>query len=263
MIDVTINTSKSTARVLNAIARLPQVASGVMPPHLLANAILIRIGLAVLGRIKTAFVVKSRGGTDDTGLRWKPLSPHTIAYHRRHPQKSRKGRTLLRRLPAQSKRAAYRPSFALTKRQREKWWRLYRRGVAIYGNHPAGKKRSAAGAWIILKREGARTLMDLYGHAQVEILRDTGLLLNSLTPGIARSNRRPPPVKNQVFRLEPGVVTIGTNRLWAWTHHHGVPGKIPQRRLWPDPRNWPTTWWNDFLTQAQQGVIDILIYLLR
>ncbi len=146
-------------------------------------ALQVRLGLTLLGRIKNAFVVKAKGGTDDAGLRWKPLAPLTLRLRR--------------------------------------------------------------------------------GKPPYLILRDTGLLLNSLTPGVITSGAStPPPVYKQVFRLAPGVVTIGTVRPWAWAHHVGLPYRrppLPQRRLWPEVSHWPSNWWLDLAEQGQQGIVDIVL----
>ena len=61
------------------------------------------------------------------------------------------------------------------------------------------------------------TLLMKYGGRQVDILRDTGLLLNSLSPGVVSAE--------QVFKVAPGTVIVGTNRKWAYCHHYGdLPG---------------------------------------
>lgn len=128
---------------------------------------------------------------------------------------------------------------------------LYRQGLAQFkGNKASAAKR----AWAILKREGATTLLAKYGGRSVEILRDTGLLLNSLSPGVASAD--------QIFRLAPGTVIIGTNRKGALFHHMGIPGRLPQRRLWPDPKRWPKSWRLDILEQLRQGMIDIMKEML-
>jgi hypothetical protein len=165
--------------VVKAIQHIPQEA---LSGSSVADAMMTRCGMTALGRIKRAFVTKARGGTDEAGEKWKPLSPVTIA-RRRH-------------------RTSPPP------------------------------------------------------HMGTEILRDTGLLLNSLSPGIE-------PALN-VFRVLPGVVIVGTNRKWAWTHHRGLPKRrIPQRRLWPSVDRWPSSWWLDILEQARQGLIDIAIQLIK
>lgn len=207
-----------------------------------ANVMMTRCGMALLGRIKQAFITKSRGGTDEAGDTWKPLSPKTIAYSKTR----RRGRT-----KAEKKRDV-RPSQGLSAKQRDRWWQVYRRQLAIYKGN---KGHAAAVAWLILKGEGATTLVEKYGHQKVDILRDTGLLLNSLSPGVSHPN--------SVFRTAPGVVIVGTNRKGAAAHHKGIPGRLPQRRLWPLVSRWPASWWRDIMDQVKQGLLDLATNIAR
>lgn len=251
--EVVVYTSLPRNDVLRLLERLPssiqRSSSDIADP---VRVLLVRIGLAALFRIQKAFIVKSRGGTDETGLRWAPLSPRTIAYSRRHPG-----------LPKRRPRRQYHPSYALTKKQRDRWWTIYKRSLARY----AGDKAHAArAAWFVLKQEGATTLFDRYSKTQVDILRDTGLLLNSLSPVTPpqSATSSPPKRDKQIFLLRRGEVRIGTNRKGAAAHHEGNPRrKLPQRRLWPEPGKWTPQWWDDLLTQARQGIIDIVLHLLR
>ena len=238
----TIHVRASRAAIRQAIAQTPATACTTGP---IANAMMTRCGMALLGRIKQAFVVKARGGTDEAGEKWQPLSPRTIAYSKTR-QRGRGGRTR-----AEKKRATH-PSQALNAKQQARWWAVYRRQLAIY---KGDKGHAAAVAWLILKSEGAQTLVDKYGHRQVEILRDTGLLLNSLSPGVASSER--------IFRVGAGEVIVGTNRKGAAAHHSGIPGRLPQRRLWPIVSDWPASWWADLTDQVKQGLLDIVTYLIK
>jgi hypothetical protein len=153
-------------------------------------ALQVRLGQALLYNIRTAFLVKARGGTDASGLRWKPLAPLTIALRRRGPR--------------------------------------------------------ATGS--------------------IEILRDTGLLFNSLQAGAPGAGATAPvAVPYQVFRTGRREVIIGTRRPWAWAHHVGLPERrppLPQRRLWPEVAFWPGNWWRDLLEQGQQGIVDIILQRL-
>lgn len=223
------------------VQRLPFIQSLFALPAAATHsrALLLRIGLTLLGRIKRAFIVKARGGTDEAGDRWQALSPKTVAYSRRGRSKTEKKR-------------ATRPSQALTKKQQERWWEMYRRSLARF---KGDKSAAARVAWTILKAEGATTLFDKYGGRRVEILRDTGLLLNSLSPGSGSAE--------QVLRTGIGEVTVGTNRKGAAAHHRGIQGKLPRRPLWPDPRKWPSSWWQDILEQVQQGMLDIALQVIR
>lgn len=207
-----------------------------------AKVILTRAGLALLGRIRKAFITKSQGGVDEAGDSWKPLSPKTIAYRRMKKKRTR----------TEKKRDTY-PSQALTKRQQERWWELYYEGVKKLNKDKAS---AAKRAWAIIKSEGAITLLDKYGNAQVPILIDTGALLESLSPGTSSPD--------QVFRIDQGSVTIGTTRQGAMAHHRGVPRRnLPQRRLWPDPDNWPESWWDDILNQIEQGLVELIVNAAR
>ena len=74
------------ADVRRALREIPNIVAGTeADPSGLVQAMMVRAGLAVLGRIKKAFVDKARGGADECGLSWPPLARSTVAYGRRHP----------------------------------------------------------------------------------------------------------------------------------------------------------------------------------
>jgi hypothetical protein len=241
MIQNTVYVRASRADVRQILYTLPTV---VRSRGAIADAMMVRCGFVALTRIRQAFLIKARGGTDEAGDKWQPLSPRTIAY-RMTRSRGRGGRTR-----AERNRPTH-PSQALNTRQRTRWWEVYRQQLAVYRGN---KGHAAAVAWIVLKREGAVTLLQKYGGREVEILRDTGLLFNSLSPGVATNHR--------VFRVGNGEVIVGTNRKGAGLHHRGIPGRLPQRRLWPDPKDWPPVWWQDIQEQAQQGLLDLAVFLL-
>lgn len=193
-----------------------------------AEVVMNRCGAVALDHIKRAFEVKSHGGTDEAGDSWQPLSPKTVAY--------KAARTKLEK--ARDKR----PSQALTNKQQERWWSLYRQGLAMF---KGDKAQAARRAWFFLKREGATTLLDKYGGARVRILYDSGELLNSLTSGI-----------------RDGYITISTARKGAAAHHYGTT-RIPQRRLWPDPNRWPSRWWQDIANALRDGLVEMIKEDLR
>lgn len=99
------------------------------------------------------------------------------------------------------------------------------------------------------------TALAYFGSRDVEILRDTGLLLNSLSP--AGPGQDSPATPEQIFGIGPGIVAVGTRRQGAVAHHYGVPGRgLPRRSLWPDrlsPR-----WWRLIVGQARDGLIDAI-----
>lgn len=237
MTETVIYTHSSRESVLRALRSIPQKmrAGGVIPDTTLENC-----GLILLDHIQEAFAVKSQGGTDEAGETWKPLHPRTIAYRR------------AKRSRAETARAGH-PSQALTQAQQDRWWQVYRQQLARF----RGDKSSAAkAAWTTLRAEGAHTLLDKYGNERVDILRDTNDLMNSLTP---HSNS-----DMAVFRVTPAQVEVGTRRPHALSHHKGVPqNNLPQRKLWPAPRDWPDYWWAGILTEVQVGIVEMVKQVVR
>ncbi len=247
----TIHVTATRAQVVRILNDLPRLLNG-SPGGAggFVRALQVRVGLSILERIKDAFLVKAAGGTDAAGDSWPPLKPSTIAY----------GRALPRKRPFWQTH----PSHALTPKRRDRWWQLY---YGFKAKFRGNKRRAAATAWVVLRTEqpGIRTLMDKSKGKQVEILRDTGLLLNSLSPGVPADTApmSPPKVRKQVFRCTPGVAIIGTNRKGAAKHHEGDPPRFPQRRLWPEPSRWPAEWWSDAVGQLRQGVLAVILYILK
>ncbi len=231
--DQTVYTTASSAAIEAAILSLPQRAqqSGTI-----VNAVMTRIGLAILAHIKKAFIAKSTGGTDEAGDRWAPLSPKTIAARLR-----KRGKT-----QAKQPKAAKHSKAQATKT--EKWRKEYIRGLKIFkGNKAAAARR----AWLVV---GKSTIpFDKYNNNRVDILRDTGKLLNSLSPDGNSPDR--------ILRVSNGTIIVGTRVKYALAHHRGVPGRLPQRRLWP--KVFPASWWKDILAQGKQELVDLLTQLIK
>lgn len=242
MIETTIHTRVTPQQILKALSGLPRAASGGGGTGAIVRRMLKDVGNKILEHIREAFVTKANGGTDAAGERWQPLATITVVKRMIRREKKRKRDSS--------------PSGALTTKQRERWWNLYRQGMEIY----RGNKSSAAKhAWFKIKREGVQTYFNKYKGSHAEILIDTGVLLNSLTP-----NPEGKGAGMQVFRIERGSVTIGTKRKGAGSHHRGNPHRnLPQRRLWPEPNKWPDEWWDDVLSTVQKGVVDITIELTK
>src|SRR3989304_5315535 len=193
--------------------------------------------MEALSLIKEAFVIRARGGTDDSGLKWEPLKRATVAGRR----------------PPPHKKVGERPRGLLTVAQDDLWRKVYGTTLArLKGKGFAvgdAKGLAAAQAWITVKAAGGKTRLDTLGGRQVDILRDTGTLLNSLSPGKDGHSGH----ENQIFRLEAGSVIVGTNRKGAAAHHYGT-SRLPQRPLWPEPAKWPAYWWELLVGVAKSGI---------
>lgn len=241
----TITVRRTRAQVYRELARLPSLMSGKAGAGGLVRVMQVRLGLAALQLINHAFRVKAEGGTDATGLRWKPLSAYTI---RARQRKGIVGHAAPKKVHDERKR----------------WWDVYK--AARQGGHT--EAASSILAWHQAKREGATTFDPRKGGALDKILIETGALELSLKAGAPPSAAAftPPRQPLQVFRLGKGEVTIGTRRKWALAQHEGRPNRrspLPQRRLWPAIPSWPSLWWQYLLRQLQESAIEIAIHLLR
>jgi len=180
----------------------------------------LRAGAAeLLSIIKEAFVVKARGGTDEAGITWAPLSPETVAYGRRHPGLN------ARRSRAAKKGRAGRP--LLTDAQDRVWRAVYASTLARLqrgGSRGSDASSQAAGAaWAVVKAMGGKTILGEYGGEKVEIGRDTGRLLASLSPES----------RDDLLEIDGASVSVGSNVEYA-AHFHR------RRPLWPEslPEAW-------------------------
>lgn len=196
------------------------------------------IGLAALSDIKRSYVDKARGGTDEMGIKWPPLSPVTIANRRvgRGASPEIKARERIRKREAKKALARFRLSLP----------------------EPEAQRRSKIVGGLKAFHETGKTKVQALGGRSVEILRDTGVLLNSLSPGDLGPD--------QVFETDKvGEVTVGTNIVYAGTHQRGNPSKnIPARPFLPDD-NYPVpdAWWNNWVRAANRALLSGLIRLVK
>lgn len=202
----------------------------------------LRVGQALLSQIHQDFIIKMHGGTGFDGIKWKPLSPKTIA-QRRVSSADRKEAGLTR---------ANRNRGLLTAEENRQWKQLFVSKLArlrLDMPDKDAKGIAAAHAWTVLKYLGAKTKLAVFGNRKVDILRDTGELLRSFSPGVAD---HPSGAEGQVFRLEGNVVAVGSNK--KPQHHKGIPGKLPARPFWPLDDVIPEPWWPAIRIAAVNGM---------
>jgi len=213
-----------------------------------------RGGIRLLSLIQQNFVKLADGQPGVDGTRWPDLSPKTKAYSRRFGPGEQA--ELKRQAGVNSRRqnrGVAGKGGLLTAAEQKKWnaifattkARLINRGV------PAGEAAATAGktAWSILKSEGARTKLDVFGRRKVQILRDTGVLFNSFTPGI-ESLALPSGARDQLFDISRGTISVGTQVPYA-IYHHGRHGE-GKRPLWP--RRMPIDWQREVADSVREGI---------
>lgn len=235
--------------VVDALSGAGSDASGI------GQSVLIAMGMAALADITEAFVIKARGGTDAMGIQWEPLKPETVAARRVGPKDVKND-----------------PAIKERERIRKREYRKAYKRFLMSLPPEAARQRAAMVAGIRATRETGKTKMETLGFRNVEILRDTGILLNSLSPGvISGSGLNVQYVKpmadggdQQVFAAGGGVIIVGTNVPYAESHQEGDPSRnLPARPFMPPTADAiPDVWWQNWLdagTRALEGGLEFYL----
>lgn len=240
-----VHTTATREELREYLRQLPGVLTGRLPDYDgIAHGFKLRMAFAFFYMAKEAFIVKSRGGTDDTGTSWPKQTAKYLAYGR-GPKSTRRGGGVS---------PGGKDGF-MTKDQLKRWQRTYAQTLArllLQVPEDEAKRRAAQIAWAQAKREGVQTLLQVFGSRWADILRDTGLLFNSMSPGVLVENGpdasygKPP---DQIVEERPGELAVGTNVKYAAKHHYG------KRPLWPKDGNLPGSWWEEILDGARSGLL--------
>lgn len=228
----------------------------------LARGVFYAVGFAALSDIHADFVRKARGGVGEDGGRWPRLSPKTLAYSRRFGPGEKAALKRGAGLGRANRLAPGGKDGLLTAAQLKRWRKIYAGTLArLAMSKPLGEAKAiAAGhAWNVLKSEGAQTKLSVFGDRPHEPLRDTGILLNSLSPGQLVGTQYNKPGSEggeyQVFdSLQNGII-VGTNVPYARSHNEGDPKRgIPERRFIPKPDRIPRVWLERWTEVGMQAV---------
>lgn len=239
---------------VDLIRSLPAILAGVVPdPFGLADRVKLRAGVALLSEVQQDFIVKSRGGTGRDGVKWPDLKPETVA-NRRVTRAEKKAAGVTGR----------RVRGLLTPAQDREWRKRFR---VVYlaarrdVGHDEARRIAFASAWKWVKEHfGAVTRKEVFGGRKVDILRDTGELFRSLTPGVEYTPSGEP---GQVFDTSrPGRVIVGTNK--KPQHQTGDPARgLPARHLWPADGKIPDAWWPGVNDAIRTGTGEVIAAILR
>jgi len=225
-----------------------------------ARSVFLAMGIAALTEVHQDFIVKARGGTGADGVTWKRLSPKTLAYSRRFGpgEKAR-----LKRDAGLGRANSHAPGGKdglLTAAQLKQWRQFFSSFLRKYAAQmplSEAKAKAAAQAWVAIKARGAQTKLDVYGHREHEVLRDTGILANSLSVGVISGAEYQRPTaeggEQQIFQLLENGVIIGTNVKYARTHHEGLNG-VPKRPIMPEDGKMPQAWLDRILDAAMRAL---------
>lgn len=218
-----------------------------------ANGVLVRIANALTSQIQQDFIVKSRRGTGRDGITWPELSPVTVERRRVSPADEKQVRRQLKELRERiyatelgRLRASAFNSFesrAITKEDVKIDDVLVRR-ARKYAKEVADAAAKQIRRQVLSTRE-------------VDILRDTGVMLKAFTPGVGLNVPNNP---GQIFETEPGRVTVG-NKEKPW--HQDGGGRLPARPSWPQDGSIPEQWWPAITLAAERGLRDALFMVVN
>jgi phage gpG-like protein len=262
MAKVYFHGSRSMAKHL--ARRVVRMLTGQEPDDSgVARGVFLTLGFAALNSIKQDFIVKSRGGTGVDGVKWAPLTKEYLAYGRRFGRGEQTGLKKTAGLGKEHRFGIGQNKGLLTAAQQKEWQKIFGTRLARLSLSmplPAAKARAAAIAWATLKRQGAKTKLEVYGNRQVEILRDTGVLFNSLSPG-QLDNPGPNATyakptgdggDQQVFQVLGNGVIVGTNVPYAEAHQEGKKPRpfLPTGEV---PDEWEQNWLDAGLQAVEVG----------
>lgn len=226
----------------------------------------LAVGTELLGKVKTAYTDKAEGDTDEMGISWPALAASTLAL--RHKGTSarvvKKLGDSIPNLPKHRQR--------LIRQQYLRLVELYR--AEEFSSKAGARARRVAQRLLRLMRPHitaarykklTKELAKPLRHDQAQalaiagafslILRDTGRLLNSLTPGTKSAD--------QVLESEPGQIAVGSNVDYLKYHQSDRPRKkkrdgtdrLPRRQVLPDDaKPIPPGWWADMLAVYSRGL---------
>ena len=190
-------------------------------------------------KIHEAFMIKSEGGTDETGESWKALKQATIAQ-----RPLTKGDIGKLGIGGRGKAFRDRKRGLLTPEQNKIWAAIFASTLArlrpTMGEAKA-KERAAELAWAILKSRGAQTKLEVLGRRRVPILIASGKLEKAMQPGTLSGSSISSP-ENQELVSTGSRFHINIDVDYASSVHK-------KRRLWPPVRKM-TGWLNE---SAQKG----------
>ncbi len=237
------------ADITRIALQLAAVLAGRAPDtHGVARGFMLTLGFAALTDVREAYLLKAAGGTDEMGVRWPPLAPATIAA-RRVGKRDKESSKAIRVREGIRERATAKAleRFRLSLPEKEA-----RRRAKIVGGLKATRQTGA-------------TKLETLGGRTVEMLRDTDVLLESLSPGRLTGsggsvNYSPPSGEGgseQIFELGAGEVIVGSNVKYFRTHQRGDRKRnIPQRKVLPDAETpVPQAWWDRWQALANKALV--------
>lgn len=259
MSDNTVYYRGTKAEAKAAVRRVVGMATGRVPDEIgIKKGMALAVGVAALSDIKDDFLRKSEGHTGQDGVMWDPLSPEYLAYGRRFGRGEQSALKRHAGVGRGQNRGIGENTGLLSASEKKRWQFLFAsrlQRLLLSMDPKAAKARAAQIAWATIKREGAQTKLGVFGHRDVLLLRDTGALFNSLSPGelsgsgvnVGYSKPSGDGGEQQIMELLTRGVIVGTNVSYASAQN-------ARRRFIPANDNVPAVWWSRWAVRANEAL---------
>lgn len=246
----TIRTRLPRKELRRFLLNLPGMLSGTKPSQFgLHRLFWGAIAYSLFTSIHDGYDVKSMGLPDELGNEWDDLDPRYKAY-KRPVIKGEVAAKFIRR----SKTS---PLGLLSPGEYSRWRVIFGTIYHSYKNKMQDSEAKAlAGqiAWTRLKDQGAPTKLKVFGERSVSIMRKTDALYLSLEPGeFNETTGYRKKRSTQVFKIERGKLTIGTNIPYA-VHHDKT------RPVWPEELG---RWLDDAVSFAHEVIYQRISQILQ
>lgn len=249
--------ANAKSEVIRRVRELVQAVAGRGPSSSgIGERVMRRVGESFLADVQQDFATKSAGGTGKVGGKWPAQSKKYLAYGR--PPEGRE-KTVVRKAAGVKSSDRYAPggnNGLLSADQNRRWKAIFaftKRRLMLSTSEAEASQRAAQIAWATLKREGARTKLQVYGSRTVPILRDTDSLYDSFSPHDAEA----------VFEASAGSGQFGSKHPFAAAHNYGT-GKLPRRQIIPDgDDDMPDEWADNMAAAALEEVAGEIKLLLE
>lgn len=249
MPNLTIRT-RTPKRELNRFLRgLPKQLSGKKPDTTrIRNVFFAAYANKYFAQVHKAFLKKSKGGTDELGVKWKKITQQTKAQRSVRP-----GDISRLAIGGRGSQAFKNRVRGLLTEDQDKRWRgiyfAFFKKLANRIGEVRARKRAAAIAWSILKKEGAKTKLNTLGRRNLPIGINTRQLVESLKPGTATGPRYHAR-KDQIYEITADGLQLGSDVPHAAAFHR-------KRPIWPG-RTRRAKWHNKATESGREAVVRYL-----
>jgi len=253
--------------LIEELSSMPFVVFGTGAKEDFGRIVMTAIGFAAISDLHKSFVTKSRGGTDEMGVKWPKLSPVTIANRKVGKDDVFRGRSAKGGAFVGGRYyhgGQYLPKNTIQEREKIRKAEFRKALKRLMVSMPEADARARAERVAQHRTTQLTGLSKLHalGSRDVEILRDTGVMLSTLTPGVFRMSKDSvsyDPPDGQIFNVSADKVVIASSDPRVAMHDKGNPKRnLPRRQIFPGDDEIPEAWLQNWCDAGAQAVLVMM-----